>query len=333
MNSYTSGSNLRRFLALLACFAAALFLFDRGIYLALRSAELHYYGDNDFERRLSRYLTGRKFSTLVFGSSRTYEGIIPARIEKCLGQKIFKETFQGKGPKYNYYFYHAYKKHAGIPKVVIYGVDYFIYSIESDIRWMSRFNLGGEAKRAGLFSSPLFLLQNKKHNDIFCNNLIADLPRVLSGAAPRNDDLFDDINNYPGAPTLPDHPLLITEKPPEHLFQDMPLPPGTEGKYFNRLLKELRADGVRVALVSLPDYYGSYKTNRQLRFFHDHLRDLSNRYRNITPLIYNTPDQFPLHLASFFMDGGWGKTNSHLSRLGAIMLAKKLCRDLLPLYQ
>jgi hypothetical protein len=324
---------VRRFLAALACFVAALFLIDRGLFLALRSTELHYYGNSNFERRLSQYLMGRSFSTLIFGTSRTYEGVIPAHFENCLNQKCFKETFQGKGPKYNYYFYQLYKKHAGAPKVVIYGVDYFIYAVESDMRWMSRFNLRPDTHRPDLWSAPLLLLSRKKHNDIFLNNLMIDLSQKTAIAPPHGDDLFDPINRYPGAPMQADNPRLVTEKPSSFPFQDMVLPPGVEGDYFLRLLDELKNDGVKVALVSLPDYIGSLKTNREMPRFHRHLRDLQKKYPNITLLIYNSPQQFDLNTPTLFMDGGWGKTNSHLSGIGAARLGRKLCRDLAPLYR
>jgi hypothetical protein len=332
MSSSTSSSERRRFLALLACFLAALFVFDRGLSLAVRTIEQRSYGKSDFEQRLGRYLAGRNPAVLVFGTSRTFEGIIPAHLESCLGKKIFKEAYWGKGPKYNYYFYRLYKKRAGVPKLVIYGVDYFIYNAESNIRWMSRFNLEEKAAGFDVLAGPLLLFKNKKHNDEFFNNLMTDLGRTAPAADSSGDeDLFDKINTHPGAPSPDDNPRLRTERPPQFFKQRFPKPPGKEGDYFLRLLDELKADGVKVALVSLPDYIGSLRTNWQMPGFHRHLQDLSRRYENVTLLAYNTPRDFDLDKPELFLDGGYGKTNSHLSQRGAAVLGRKLCRDLAPL--
>lgn len=324
---------MRRFLALLACFLAALFLFDRGLSLAVRVIERHAYGSNDFEQRLTRYLSGRNYSSLILGTSRTFEGIIPAHLENCLGQKFFKEADWGRGPKYNYYFYQIFKKHAGVPKVVVYGVDYFIYNVESNTRWMSRFNLKKDALGVDFFAAPLLLFDHKKHNDEFLNNMLTDLDRMMAAAIPGDDDFFDKINSHQGFPVRPDNSKVITEKPPRFFHQKFPKPPGKEGDYLLRLLDDLKADGVKVVLVSLPDYIGSLKTNWGMRIFHEHLRDLGQRYRNVTVLLYNSPRDFELDKPELFRDGGWGKTNSHLSMAGAVKLGDKLCRDLAPLYR
>jgi len=333
MNSSTSSSEVRRFLALLACFLAALFLFDRGLSMAVRAVEQRSYGKSDFEQRLSRYLSGRNYGSLIFGTSRTYEGIIPAYLESCLGQKVFKEAYWGKGAKYNYYFYRLFKKHAGVPKVVIYGVDYFFYNGESNARWMSRFNLQEDASGVDLLAAPLLLFKNKQHNDEFFNNMMTDLGEAAPSATPGDDDMFDLINGHLGAPVRPDNPKLKTERPPQFFHQRYPKPPGKEGDYFLRLLDELKADGVKVALVSLPDYIGSLRTNWQMLDFHRHLRALGRRYSNVTVLLYNSVRDFELETPELFLDGGWGKTNSHLSKAGAVVLGRKLCRDLAPLYR
>lgn len=334
MSSSTSASSraIGRGLLALVAFLLALFLFDRGLSLALREFELRYYGHSDFERRLASYLKDRRFNALVFGTSRAYEGISVPRLDACLGQRFFKETFQGKGPKYNLHFYRLFKKHAGVPRVVVYGVDYFIYSVESDPRWMSRFNRDGRDERFRPLAAPLLLLAQKRRNDLFLNNLVNDLADQASREPPPGDAMFDEINGYTGAQTPADNPRLVTRKPRRFLRQYMPRPPGTEGEYFDRLLAELEADGVRVALVSLPDYVGTYLTNLEVRHFHNQLKAIRRRHRNVVTLLYNNPSRFDMNDGTLFLDGGWGKTNSHLSARGAAALAGKLCQDLAPLF-
>jgi hypothetical protein len=158
-----------------------LFLFDRGLYYVIFRAEASMYSQNEFEQQFEKYMSGKSFNTLIFGTSRSFEGINTTYLERKTKQRAFKETFQGKGPKYNYYFYNVYKKYAGIPKVVIYGVDYFIYTVESDPKWMARFASTEPKKSFGLFSSPLLLLKNKKKIDNFHNNILIQLKGEKSG--------------------------------------------------------------------------------------------------------------------------------------------------------
>ncbi len=330
MSSSTSSSERLRFLALLACFLAALLVFDRGLSLAVRAIEHRSYGKSDFEQRLGRYLAGRNPAVLVFGTSRTFEGIIPAHLESCLGKKIFKEAYWGKGPKYNYYFYQLYKKRVGVPKLVIYGVDYFIYNAESNVRWMSRFNLGEKAAGFDVLAGPLLLFKNKKHNDEFLNNLMTDLGRTAPAADSGGDeDLFDKINTHPGAPAPDDNPKLRTERPPQ--FSSSASSRRARRGLFLAFWMSLRKPTAESRPWSRSDYIGSLRTNWQMPGFHRHLQDLSRRYENVTLLVYNTPRDFDLDKPELFLDGGYGKTNSHLSQRGAAVLGRKLCRDLAPL--
>ncbi|MCP5047817.1 MAG: hypothetical protein GY940_11645, partial [bacterium] len=99
-----------RYIARFLLFLLFMFIFDRGLYYLLNRMEKNFYPPkSDFEKHFEFYMADKSFSTLIFGTSRTYEGIHPAYFEEKLGEKAFKETFQGKGPKYNYYFYQLYK--------------------------------------------------------------------------------------------------------------------------------------------------------------------------------------------------------------------------------
>ena len=274
----------------------------------------------------------KEFSTLLFGTSRSYEGIHPCYIEEELNQKAFKETFQGKGPKYNYYFYQLYKKYAGITKVVIYGVDYFIYTVTSDARWMSRFDIKetGEEVDYFSFSPPLLLVTHKPRIDNFLNNvLIFFNEKMEEKPAETNNGLEDIIRIQEYRGIKKDVEKLIT-KPPSKKYdrQFFPQYPGKEGKYFIKLLDQLQQDGVTVILVGLPDYFGSYKTNFQRKDFIAHLKGLMKDRPKLYVYNYNRRYEFPLHNTSYFIDGGYGCSNSHLSREGARVFTKKLCSDL-----
>jgi len=330
MSSSTSGSEVRRGLAALACFFVALGVLDRGLSWTMLALESRYYsGGNQFERQLAGYLSGRNFDTLVLGTSRTSEGIIPLLLEaegRPRISSVFKEAYQGKGPRYQLEFYRLFRKYAGRPRLLVYGVDYFLYSIQSDRRWMSRFSSAESWKPPAPRRAPLLLLQRKHQHDVFFNDLIDDMnDRAGRKVAPATDT-FEQSRRYLGVPA--DRSRLVIEKPLSYKRSRMPRPPGPEGAAFERLLAETGADGVPVVLVSLPDYVGTYRTNVELATFHEHLRELSRRYPHVTVLIYNDPRRFDLDDPSLFIDGGWGRTNSHLSTAGAAELSRMLARDL-----
>ena len=299
------------------------------MYYLLYKAEEGFYGKNEYQTQLEAFLKGKHFSTLILGTSRTYEGIHPAYLELYLHQKAFKESYVGKGPKYNYYFYQLYKTYAGIPKVVIYGVDYFIYTITSDSKWMARFNLAGEdkEKKIDLFSAPLLLVKYKKKIDNFLNNVVIDFSKIIGTVKPGEPfKEFIHMQTYEGAPKKDNEKI---KGRPEHFKRQLfPRPPGTEGEYFIKLLDELKKDGVTVILVGLPDHIGTYKTNFQRLDFVHHIKELRQKYKNLFFYNYNRPNHFPLRNDQYFNDGGYGQTNSHLSLEGARAFNKMLAKDL-----
>lgn len=330
MSSSTSASNVRRVVAALACFLVVLLVLDRALSWTMHGLEASYYsGGNDFERQLAAYLDARSFDTLVLGTSRTEEAILPVLLEveaRPRVLRVFKEASQGKGPRYQLQFYRLFKKHAGRPRLVVLGIDYFVYSIESDRRWLSRFSQAGAWQPPPARPAPLRLLQRKHQHDSFFNDLIGDLNDRAGRRVAPGSDLFEQSRRYRGASADPDR--LVIEEPPSYKRRPMPRAPGVEGQDVERLLAETGADGVRMVLVSLPDHIGSYRTNVEIPMFHAHLQELSRRHPHVSVLIYNDPARFDLDDPSLFLDGGWGRTNSHLSSWGATELTRRLARDL-----
>jgi hypothetical protein len=137
---------------------------------------------------------------------------------------------------------------------------------------------------------------------------------------------FIKIQNYTGL-TLKDKEL-VTEPPRRFRRQFFPSFPGKEGRYFMKLLAELERDGVTIVLVALPDYFGSFKTNFQRDKFIRHLKQLGWKFKNLYVYNYNRPKRFPLDNPDYFNDGGYGKTNSHLSQKGAKLFNEILVKDL-----
>ncbi|MCP5106189.1 MAG: hypothetical protein GY950_22575, partial [bacterium] len=207
---------------------------------------------------------------------------------------------------------------------------------ESDPKWMARFNIGEEEKKKqeremNYFSSPLMLITHKKNIDTFFNNVLIHFRERL--APPKTGDSFKDfmdIQDYKGMPKKDNK--LVTERYSNYPRQVYPRSPGKEGDYFMKLLEELYRDGVTVILVTLPDYFGSYKTNFQRTEFLLHLKRLGQQYKNIHLLNYNRPGKFPLENTDYFNDGGYGQTNSHLSKKGAKALNELLTEEIRKYY-
>ena len=331
MSSSTSASEVRRLLLALACFLAVLVVLDRALSGAMQAIEARYYtSGNEFERQLASYLRGRSFDTLVLGTSRTEEALFPVLLETethAPEPHVFKEAGQGRGPRYQLQFYRLFKKLAGKPRLVVCGVDYFVYSVESDRRWMSRFAAASNWQPPPSRPSPLRLLQLKHRHDVLINDLIGDLNEVAGRHAAPTAHLFERSRRVTVFPVDPASQLVV-ERPRSYKPRRMPRPPGVEGQDLDRLLAEPTADGVPVVLVSLPEYVGTYETNVDMPRFHEHLRDLARRHPNVRVLIYNDPARFDLANPSFFRDGGWGRGNSHLSAAGATELTRLLARDL-----
>ncbi len=329
MSSSTSGSDLKRAARTLLWLAAFLFLFDRGLTWLLARSEAVFYRDPEYASQFREFMKDKSYSTLILGTSRTKEGIHPRYFKTILGQEAYREAGSGKGPRYDYFFYEFYKKCAGIPKIVVLGVDYFIYQVDSHKEWLAR--MGQTREIRGLLSSPSLLLAGRKDIEDFLNAVILRAGRILGAkslALPAPDFVKDQefigIDPNPGG--------LITERPASFKRQRYTRFPGKEGAYLKRLLDEWRKDGVTVLMVIIPDYAGSYVTNiGQLRAMAD-LKRLTRDYPNVRIYDFNRPRMFPLGNVEYFRDGGYGKANSHLSRAGAEAFNRILLERIRPWY-
>jgi len=322
-----------KYVALFFSLVLFLFLFDRGLFYLISRMEAGFYPKKEYEKRFEAFVNDKSYTTLILGTSRAYEGIHPYYIKRGLNQLAFKETFQGKGPKYNYYFYMLYKKYAGVPKVVIYGVDYFIFNLTTDPKWLARFDIEEKKEETvDYFSSPLLLVKHKKKIDNFMNNVVIRLQEVIeAGETDETLKEFYDIQKYIGEPKR--NKGLVVKRSGRYLRQLYPRFPGKEGDFFIKLLDELKRDGVTVVLVGLPDHIGTYKTNFQRSDFLQYLKTLWRDYKNVYIYNYNRPNQFPLSNSLYFNDGGYGQTNSHLSLEGAKVFNEMLIEDLKKHYE
>jgi hypothetical protein len=320
---------LRR-VGVVVIFLVSLVVFDRVLTTLLARTPLSAERQSELSRKLEDVHGKSDYQILILGTSRTFEGIHPLHIVDGVGVRAYKEAFQGKGPQYNYEFYKRYKQIVGKPRVVIYGVDYFIFNITSEKWALERFGVrpDGPASSSNV-RWPLLLLQNKSVND---RAIVTALQRLQERSNPRHAEYnperyVRDMETYTGN-TMPRNG--DRGDPPPARYERIPFPryPGTEGVYLVKLLQELEHDGVAVMLAALPDFVATYRTDFEQQRFDAEFREMARRYRNCVFVNYNDPTRFHLSDPAYFIDGKYGNPNSHLSKDGALALAPLLIADL-----
>lgn len=318
-------------------FLLLVLVFDRGLFFLMRRLEAGTYKKQslkqvffqrrDFNKQFLELPKGT-YNTLIMGSSRTHRGIHPFYFYKRLKQKAFKIAKAKIRLKFNYYFYIQYKKHAGIPKVVIYGLDYFIFKLKSHKFFMEAVT-GEKPEPEPYKDGPLLLVSNKTDLNTFIDNYLERFNNDLEATIEHGSEkpafkLIDPFIGY----RKTDPALLKRHKGNRFKHYSYRPYPGEEGVYFTKLLEEWENDGVTVILVFLPDYIGTYRSNHQLDRFKANIRELTGGYKNVFIYDYNRTDKFDLENPAYFLDGGYGKTNSHLSLTGARVFNRMLLRDI-----
>jgi len=313
-------------------FLMMLVALDRGLLFTLRAWESNsalnkdlqnlFFQKRDFNKKFLDLPKGT-YSTLILGSSRTHRGIHPFYIHKRLKQNAFKIAKAKIRLKFNYYFYNEYKKIAGVPKVVIYGLDYFMFKLESHPFFMKQVLPNDVQAESGYNNGPLLLLSNKKKTDDFINDKLEQWNKDL--AAADGGEKFRIIDPFIGYRKFKNKEMRDRRRFKTFDYFGYP---GVEGIYFKKLLEEWQKDGVQVVLVHLPDYIGTLKSNHQLDRFLREIRELTASYKNVSIYDYNDPKKFSLSNKAYFLDGGYGKTNSHLSIAGSRVFHRIFLRDL-----
>lgn len=330
MNSSISSFNktVKKIFADLLPFVFFLFLFDRLLFMGIRRAESRFFSGISSYSLQDKFAQGKgkgEYEVLILGTSRTFDGIHPWYIQDELRVRSFKEAFVGKGPMYNYFFYQEYKKFMGIPRVVIYGLDYFLFNITSERHWLKRF--ASNLVDARYFKPGIsLLLTNKPQIDEFSNTFLNSLKKKLWG--DQNYLIEQDLAQMEAYRGVISPGKIDAAEPPHFRMINFFGYPGDEGEYFVKLLDELQRDRVTVMLVAMPEYIGTFWTNHNHRRFIRAFKNFERAYGNVHFYNYNRPDIFDLANPEYFIDGGFGKTNSHLSRAGSEIFNRMLVRDL-----
>lgn len=329
MNSSTSSFSIKKTLICIIIGAASFLVFDRLLFTGLMKLETSMYKkESHFLPRFEKYALKKKYDTLLFGTSRAYEAFRPDIFKTDLKKNAYKAAQFGKGPKYNYYFYKEFKKIAGKPEMVVYGIDYFLFNVKSNKRWLARFN---KIHDNISFTDKFSLLMDNKHQiEDFLNNSMIKFKEKLQGKGPDKSHDFVAVQKHKGIVGM----NKVRLKPANGRFNRTPYKhfPGNEGKYFDRLLEELFKDQVKVVLVIIPDFWGTWRTNFQQKKLIHELIAFQKKYSNIEILNYNHPARFPLRKVEYFADGGYGKTNCHMSASGASFFTKMLTKEIAQFY-
>ena len=111
MNLSASGSKIKRRLYLGFLLFLFFFLFDKGSALLVRELNFCFYKTVNLKKNpkgIMKVVKKGYFDSMVFGSSRTYLGILPVYLHKYGGFKAYTEAKPDRYPRYFYLFYKNY---------------------------------------------------------------------------------------------------------------------------------------------------------------------------------------------------------------------------------
>jgi hypothetical protein len=302
-----------RYVSATLVFLAALVVFDRGLYSAITAIQARLERGTELPHLLAAVEHKREYEWLILGTSRTYEAIHPAFIEREFGVKAFKAAGRGKGPRYQYEFYRLYRPLFGAPRVLVLGIDAFMFSIQSEDPFLRK--LDGPARPASRASAVWPPLRLAAEQPAVARAILRILERVQFGFT-RDDPQFS-VELMQGYVGTASSQLVEQAEPSRYGRVPHGRYPGAEGRYFTRLIEACSRDGVIVLLVYPPDYIGTYRTHADHAAFIAEVRTLVRDCPTCAVLDYADPGRFPIATARYFHDGGYGNTNSHLSKAGA----------------
>jgi len=310
-------------------FIASLLVLDRAVSAGLTRLGRWAEERSEVRRTLDALAGKASYQVLVLGTSRTFEAVHPSHIEGTLGVKAFKEASKGKGLRYAYEFYKLYRDIVGRPKVVVYGVDYFMFGTLSDAGPLSRLRTGAGASgpAPGERFTPLLTLARKASND---RAILAALERAQQRLSSASGTFDPEHNPAHMAAYTGREASRVVPRPEPARYERIPFArfPGVEGEFLPRLLEACGADGVMVMFVYPPDYLATRRTNYEHEAFASELRRVVAGAPHAFFFDYDDPKRFRTADPSLFWDGDYGNQNSHLSRRGAEDFARLYLPDL-----
>ncbi|MCK4889482.1 MAG: hypothetical protein KAS21_10460 [Candidatus Aminicenantes bacterium] len=315
------------------------FVFDRGAALIFREINFSFYSNTTLKKNIfgkSEVMKKGFYDSLIFGTSRTLNSIHPLYLHKYLGFKAYKVAKQDRYPEYYYLLYKRFKDSFGKPKYLFYGVDYFMFKMRtSKIPLMSvskkkkkirKINFKKLLKRnPGALNYISILYRSKNKIDKTFDDILYKLSLDWDSSDVKNLNSAG-ISNYKGKKTVIASEFRTKPNSWEKSFYTNS--DNGEGESLKLLFDELERDGVKVFLIGIPDFIGTYETNVQKDLFTTDMRSLIKSRRGFWFLDYNHLDKFDLNNGDNFKDGRYGHENSHLSYYGSIPFNKMLADDI-----
>lgn len=321
-------------------FAASFLAFDRLLWLGLRQSASAYYASlkPDTLKSKKAVIFGQgDGDILIFGSSRADCAFRLDTLSARLNKRIIKESGVGRFPRFYYYFYKKYRLENPRPKILFYGVDYFMFEKESSPEELAcldktikldALNPAGAVNDASPFLSRVsWLYRTKPDIDTYIGSLIK---LEFVPAAPGKEGIdAAPMEEEPAPPrrrplVLPFGSQIRADQAIQYRTRKYMSHPGAEGAYLQKLLAALELDGVRVFLVIIPDYAGTNDTNFEQKKYKKDIFALARPFRNAVVLDFNRRDRFGLSRPELFWKGDWGKSNCHLSYEGMTQFSRKL---------
>ncbi len=302
-------------------------LFDRSLAFVLKHFASQWIQAREAREGSVIFEDALNVDVLIMGSSRAYRAFDPDALSRQTGYSVRQEASKDKYIRYNYSFYKQYREYSRPPRILIWGLDYFMFAFRSGKRLLSRLGISEDA--------------GKPVSDVFPpgNGRLGFLGRVseLSRIRARFQEIFFDfINSFdPGAGsagkrihTRHQGHIQGIGNPKKFRKFKFPAPPGHEGEYLDAFFNLLSKDGVTVYLVMLPDYYGTYLSHASEDQYEAEWRRIAQRHDSVQLINFNDPARFDLKNHLLFKDGGFGRISSHLNYPGAVILTRHLAEIL-----
>jgi len=322
----------------LGLFVLTFFVFDHLLLFGLRAGAARYYASLKADKLRSRHtsITGQgDGDLLIFGSSRARYAFGQDQLSNRLNKRVVKEAAAGRFPKFFYYFYMKYRTDNAKPKVILYGLDYFMFEKKSAPDELARLDKSIKLDSLNpadavnpvspLLSRISWLYRKKPDIDNYLGDVLRLDRRMENGGGE------DDRSPAEEAAPARTRPMVIPyghkiREGEAHLYRPrtyMPHP-GVEGAFLERLLADLEEEGILVFLVILPDYTASNYTNFEQQKYKGDIQAMARPFNNAVILDFNRPDRFDLDDPSLFWNGDWGKSNCHLSNKGMREFSRRL---------
>jgi hypothetical protein len=260
---------------------------------------------------------------MIIGSSRAYNAFDPEIMAKQTGMTVRQEAWKGKYIRYHYHFYQQYRKISKAPKILIWGLDYFLFAHGTDRPYLQRLGLEEPSPKA----HPSQADQYKRPAGPF-----SKISHLVRNRALIQGTFYDILNLYnqedqPSGPRKyrnSDRHIQAEIEPVQYIKYPYHTFPGQESQYLDDFLKLLIQDGVQIYLVILPDYLGTQLSHADEATYTREWTEIAARYPSISLLNFNTEKTYGISRSHLFFDGGYGKISSHLNRFGAAILSKKV---------